>query len=269
MILAIDCGNTNIVFTLYRETGDRAASWRAESRAGMDADALMVPLRATLAGLPPEADRITGAVIASVVPALTAVLEELCADRLGVPVTVVGEPGVDLGLDIAIDHPEQVGADRLANALGAAHKGYLPAVILDFGTATTFDIVLPARPQSHALALYDGGVIAPGVHRSVEALVAAAAKLPPIEVKSWPADQPLIGKSTKTAMQSGILWGYVCLIDGMITRIKSHYNQPMQVIATGGLAHLFAPHISQIEVIDCDLTTDALFQLYRTLAARS
>ncbi len=114
----------------------------------------------------------------------------------------------------------------------------------------------------HSLACYDGGIIAPGVHRSLEALVAAAARLPAVTIAAWPADQPVIGKSTETAMQSGACCGgYASLIEGMLGRIEAHYQMQMQVVATGGLAYLFAPHISKIEHIRPDLTTDGLCQL--------
>jgi len=176
-------------------------------------------------------------------------------------VPVIADPAKGgLGLQVLIDTPAQLGADRLVNAYSVACSGHLPAIVLDFGTATTFDIVLPAK-DGHSLACYDGGIIAPGVHRSLEALVAAAARLPAVTIAAWPADQPVIGKSTETAMQSGVLWGYASLIEGMLGRIEAHYQMQMQVVATGGLAYLFAPHISKIEHIRPDLTTDGLCQL--------
>ncbi len=263
MILAIDCGNTNIVFALYDMDGTSRAVWRVDTKS---AELYLRCEQAFYQACEKQTvskEHVTAVIIASVVPDVTPQLCDFSQDFLAIEAMLVQGTDTDLELDIAIDFPEQLGADRIVNAFGAACHGYLPAIILDFGTATTFDIVLPAAKGSSAQALYDGGIIAPGVHRSLEALVAAAAKLPPLAIESWPADQPIIGKSTKTAMQSGVLWGYVCLIEGMLARIKAHYQMEMMVIATGGLAYLFAPHISEIDKIEASLTTDALFQIAR------
>jgi len=260
MILAIDCGNTNVTFALYTATGEKQGNWRLETRAQRPADDYAVALSRLLETDGFALASVTSCALASVVPEATPHLIDFCTRRMGV-VPVIADPSKGgLGLQILIDTPSQLGADRLVNAYSVACSGHLPAIVLDFGTATTFDIVLPAS-DGHSLACYDGGVIAPGVHRSLEALVAAAARLPAVTIAAWPADQPVIGKSTETAMQSGVLWGYASLIEGMLGRIEAHYQMQMQVVATGGLAYLFAPHISKIEHIRPDLTTDGLCQL--------
>lgn len=260
MILAIDCGNTNITFALYNLSGEKQGNWRLETRSRRPADDYAVALSQLLESDGFALSGVSGCALASVVPEATPHLTDLCKRRMGIEPVIAEPANGGLGMEVRIDQPAQLGADRLVNAYSVACSGDVPAIVLDFGTATTFDIVLPASDKKN-LARYDGGVIAPGVHRSLEALVAAAARLPDITIAAWPADQPIIGKSTETAMQSGILWGYVSLIEGMLGRIEAHYQEQMQVIATGGLAYLFAPHISKIEHIRPDLTTDGLYQL--------
>ena len=260
MILAIDCGNTNVTFALYALSGEKQGNWRLETRAQRPGDDYAVALSELLKADGSALSAVTGCALASVVPEATPHLIDLCKRRMGIDPVIADTSNGAMGMDVRIDQPTQLGADRLVNAYSVACSGDVPAIVLDFGTATTFDIVLPASDKQ-SLARYDGGVIAPGVHRSLDALVAAAARLPDITIAAWPADQPVIGKSTETAMQSGILWGYVSLIEGMLGRIEAHYQQQMQVIATGGLAYLFAPHISKIEHIRPDLTTDGLYQL--------
>ena len=202
-------------------------------------------------------------ILASVVPDVTQNLIRFCEERLAVEPMVIGEDNIDLGLDVQTDDPAQVGADRLVNAVAVAKAGHVPAIILDFGTATTFDVVLPASPKSGKQAIYAGGVIAPGVHRSVEALVAAAAKLPSLVVDSFDDKLPVLGKSTESAMKSGVLWGYVGLIDGILSRLKAEPElAAAKVIGTGGLAALFAPHISTIDRVDSELTMNGLFEIF-------
>lgn len=264
MLLAIDCGNTNIVNAIYDQAGVKLFQWRLNSDVQRSGDEYLRSLRQILAENKQDNVVITDCVMASVVPEITPHLVDFCENGLGLTPMIAGAENMAQHLDIQMDAPAQVGADRLVNALAAAHKNMLPAIVLDFGTATTFDIVLPPEPDSRYKAIYAGGVIAPGVHLSVEALVAAAAKLPAIQIESWEASLPIIGKSTQSAMRSGISWGYVGLIEGVVGRIKAHYGVGMHVIATGGLAYLFATHINQIEVIDEHLTTDGLYLLFHT-----
>jgi len=184
-------------------------------------------------------------------------LRQLCAKYFCSHPMVVGERDVNLGLDINLERPEVVGADRLVNAV-AAHEKYQGAlIVIDFGTATTFDIV--AKDGA-----YEGGVIAPGVNLSLEALNSAAAKLPRIAIER---PQAVIGKDTVPAMQSGIYWGYVGLIEGLVRRIQVEYAEPMKVVATGGLANLFRHSVKCIDVVDSDLTIRGLKQIYDRNAA--
>ena len=251
MLVAIDAGNTNVVFAIF-EGETLRAKWRASSDAKRTADEYAVWLTQlmTLQNLKP-AD-ITGAIIANVVPAASFNLTTLCSEFFKVTPLVIGDPKVELGIEVRMDHPENVGADRLVNAL-AAHRAYGgPLIVIDFGTATTFDIVGPD-------GAYEGGVICPSAQHSVEALYRAAAQLPRVKIER--PDQ-VIGKDTVPAMKSGIYWGYVSLIEGLTARVKEEYGQPMKVIATGGLATLYAEATPAIEQVDSDLTLRGLRQIH-------
>ena len=262
MLLAIDCGNTNIVFALF-EADSKIAEWRLETLARRPADEYFIALCHILETQKLYYTDIEHCILASVVPDVTQNLIRFCEERLAVEPMVIGEDNIDLGLDVQTDDPAQVGADRLVNAFAVAKAGHVPAIILDFGTATTFDVVLPASPKSGKQAIYAGGVIAPGVHRSIEALVAAAAKLPSLVVDSFDDKLPVLGKSTESAMKSGVLWGYVGLIDGILSRLKAEPElAAAKVIGTGGLAALFAPHISTIDRVDSELTMNGLFEIF-------
>jgi len=198
------------------------------------------------------------AIIATVVPAVSFDLRTLCRHYLKVEPLSVGSPEVDLGIGIKVDRPQAVGADRLVNAV-AAHARYQgPLIVVDFGTATTFDVV-------GANGDYEGGIIAPGVNLSVEALHQAAAMLPRVAVER---SERVIGKDTVPAMQSGIYWGYVSLVEGLVARIMAEYGKPMTVIATGGLAPLFQRQISAIEQVDPDLTISGLMLIHARNTAR-
>ena len=254
MLLAIDSGNTNIVFAVYGEDESLRGSWRASTEAKRTADEYAVWLTQLMAleGLAP--DDIDGAIIANVVPPTMYALTTLCSRYFKVAPLVVGEPGVDIGVEIRIDRPDQVGADRLVNAV-AAHASFGgPLIVIDFGTATTFDVI-------GADGAYEGGVIAPGINPSLEALDRAAAKLPRIALKEPP--QRVIGQATVPAMESGAYCGYVGLIEGLVTRIKGEYGKPMKVVATGGLASLFARATASIDEVDPDLTLRGLLTIHR------
>jgi type III pantothenate kinase len=243
MLLAIDAGNTNIVFAVFE--GDRiVGSWRASSDTRRTADEYAVWLTQLmgLKGLAP--DRIDGSILASVVPEAVLSLKTLCRAYFNSEPMVVGEPTVDLGLKVVIDRPEDVGADRLVNAVAAVDRFKPPLIVIDFGTATTFDIV-------DDLGNYAGGAIAPGINLSLEALHMAAAKLPRVALRR---PDRVIGTGTVTAMQSGTFWGYIGLIEGLVTRIRQEYGAAMQVIATGGLAPLFADSTDIIDAVDGELT---------------
>jgi type III pantothenate kinase len=194
---------------------------------------------------------VRAAVIASVVPQAVNPLKAMCQDLFACTARVVMED-LDVSIPIALDHPREVGSDRLVNAV-AAHLRYRgPLIIIDFGTATTFDVV-------DADGTYCGGAIAAGINLSLEALHRAAAQLPRIAVARPPR---VIGGSTLTAMQSGVFWGYVGVIEGLVRRIKAEFGAPMTVIATGGLAGLFADATDTIEHVDRDLTMAGLVELF-------
>ncbi len=251
LLLAIDAGNTNTVFGIFQGDQQRG-QWRAETRAGRTADEYAVWLNQLLAHDRIESNLIDAAIIASVVPETVYHLRSLCQSYYGCEPLIVGE-NAHIGAEIAVDNPHEVGADRLVNAV-AAHGRYPGAlIVIDFGTATTFDVV-------DSSGAYRGGVIAPGVNLSLEALHMAAAQLPRIAPKR---PQAVIGTGTVTAMQSGVYWGYVSLIEGLVARIKAEFAEPMTVIATGGLAPLFHAATTVIEHIDADLTMRGLLEIYR------
>ncbi|HSV28141.1 MAG TPA: type III pantothenate kinase, partial [Candidatus Omnitrophota bacterium] len=221
MLLAIDSGNTNIVFAVFDGEQVRG-EWRASTDTDRTADELGVWLMQllTIEGL--KREDITACIIASVVPAMVFGLKTLCRRYFACEPVVVGDDGVVLGINVLLDRPEEVGADRLVNAV-AAHGSYKgPLIVIDFGTATTFDVV--DRDGN-----YCGGAIAPGINLSLEALHMAAAKLPRVAIGR---PKQVIGKATVPAMQSGIFWGYVGMIEGLVTRIREEYGAPMQVVAT-------------------------------------
>ena len=251
MLLAIDAGNTNIVFAVHDGTTIRA-QFRASTKDSRTADEYYVWLTQLmqLEGIVPR--NIEAAIIACVVPQALFNLRRLCAKFFKRTALVVGESDVDLGLHINTDRPGAVGADRIVNAVGAYKDYGGDLIIIDFGTATTFDIVGPKGS-------YEGGIIAPGVNLSMEALHLAAAQLPRIAIER---PQMIIGKDTVPAMQSGIFWGYIALIEGLVKRVKAEYGKPMKVIGTGGLAHLFRHSTSAIEHVDHDLTIRGLQYIY-------
>jgi type III pantothenate kinase len=250
LLLAIDVGNTNTVFALYR--GRTAlGQWRVSTvreRTSDEYAAALIQLMSLKGHGPGE---VRDAVISSVVPQALPPLKSMCKEFFDSAARVVGE-NLAITIPIAIDNPREVGADRLVNGV-AAHARYQgPLIIVDFGTATTFDVI------DHE-GRYCGGVIATGINLSLEALHRAAAKLPRVAVERPPQ---VIGASTVTAMQSGVYWGYVSMIEGVVARIKAEFGEPMTVIATGGLAGLFAGATEVIEHVDRDLTMAGLVELY-------
>ena len=253
MLLAIDSGNTNIVFAVFDDEDAIREQWRSSSRSERTADEFGVWLATLMKDAKIAPGDITAAIIASVVPATLFTLKTLTQDYFGCEALVIGEGGIDPGLEVKIDRPGDVGADRLVNAV-AAHKQYGgPLIIVDFGTATTFDVI-------DADGSYIGGVIAPGVNLSLEALHMAAAQLPRVGIEPT---KVVTGKSTVEAMQSGIYWGYVGLIEGLVKRLKDEHGDDMKVIATGGLAGLFAEATDCIGQLDPDLILLGLLAIYR------
>ncbi len=250
MLLAVDVGNTNTVFALYRER-EQVGQWRLSTNRERTAEeyaALLLQLMG-LAGVGRE--DVNAVIIASVVPQAVVPLRWMSRDYFRCRAFVVGED-LEYPLEIRLPNPREVGADRIVNAVGALARYSPPLVILDFGTATTFDVVDAGRA-------YCGGVIAPGINLSLEALHRAAAQLPRVAVQPPPA---VVGTGTVTAMQSGIYWGYVGLIEGLVRRIREECGSPMTVVATGGLAPLFAERCEVIEHVDQDLTMAGLLEIY-------
>ena len=260
MLLALDVGNTNLVFGLLDADGKAGASWRLPTAQSVEASYLVRAISEQLAVAAIQPTMIKALAVASVVPAVNPAISEL-AKTHGWQLLMAGEAGVELGIGVDVETPAEVGADRLVNALGAQRLGLVPSIIVDFGTATTFDLVLA---DAAGQLVYAGGIIAPGVNLSVEALSRAAAKLPEMDIGNWQAAEvPVPGRSTQQAMRAGVLWGYVGLAEGLITRLQQSAGQPVPVIATGGLASLYAPHISAIRQVSPDLTLIGLFQLYQ------
>jgi type III pantothenate kinase len=263
MLLAIDVGNTNIVFALV--DGEQIVHrWRIATDAQRTADEYAVWLNQLMQMEGVERAAITDVVIASVVPQTLFNLRGLARKFVGTEPMVVGAPGVDYGMPVNLPNPAEVGADRIVNAVAAHAIWPGDLVIIDFGTATTFDVV-------SAAGSYEGGVIAPGINLSMDALYRAAARLPRIAVEP-PADGlGVIGKGTVHAMQSGVFWGYVGLIEGLVTRMTAEIaagqkglvpREGVTVIATGGLAALFSRHTATISHVDPDLTIKGLMRIH-------
>ena len=263
MLLVIDCGNTNTVFAVYEDGQDGArGAWRTSTQARRTADEYAVWLTQLMALDGLDRASIDAIVIATVVPATLFNLKTLSAKHFGVKPMVIGEPGIELGLPVRIDRPDEVGADRLVTAI-AAHKQYGgPLIVVDFGTATTFDVVEEDGG-------YAGGIIAPGINLSLDALYMAADQLPKIVIRPpemRPGDNDpvrVIGKNTRQAMHSGIFWGYVAMIEGLVARIRAETGAAMKVVATGGLAKLFANATDALEIVDDDLTLTGLRIVYQ------
>jgi type III pantothenate kinase len=258
VLLAIDAGNTNTVFAVFDEDGCRLGEWRAATDVNRTADELGIWLSQLLGLIGLQRSQVRSAIIASVVPAAVFSLRLLCRRYFECQPLIIGSPDVDIGIGVLVDRPEEVGADRLVNAVAAFGEYGGPRIIVDFGTATTFDVIDRAGN-------YVGGVITPGINLSLEALHQAAAQLPRVAVGR---PERVIGKNTIQAMRSGIFWGYVGLIEGLVSRIRSELGEPAGVIATGGLAALFTECCPALERADPHLTLKGLLAVYRRNIAR-
>jgi type III pantothenate kinase len=251
MLLVIDTGNTNTVFAVF--DGDKLkGKWRLSANRNRTADEYAVALMQFLQLDGLTRDKIKDVIIASVVPQNIFALKMLCRTYLNCEPLIIGDAKVNIGIEIKIDRPSEVGADRLVNAVAAYNKYGGNVIIIDFGTATTFDVVGNGGE-------YLGGAISPGINLSLDALHKAAAKLPEVNVAK---PKKVIGTSTVEAMQSGIYWGYVGLIEGIVSRIKKEYGQEMKVLATGGLAPLFFEATDSIKHLESDLTIYGLKQIF-------
>jgi type III pantothenate kinase len=259
MLLAIDAGNTNLVFALI-DGGQIRTRWRIATDPRRTADEYAVWLHQLieLEGFT-RAD-VTDVLISTVVPRALHNLQVLAAKYFRVEALIAGRAPLEWGIELDVVSPATVGADRVVNAIAAhaAHPGDL--IVIDFGTATTFDWVDGA-------GAYKGGIIAPGINLSLDALVQAAAKLPRIAIEAPAAGASAIGRTTEEQMQSGIFWGYVAMIEGLVSRMQAEIAAPTRVISTGGLAVLFDRHTSVFDAIEPDLTLQGLALLFARAAA--
>ena len=251
MLLAIEQGNTNTLFAVH-DGATWLAQWRAATESTRTADEYGVWLMQLLALSNLTLGSIDACIISSVVPQSIFNLRNLARRYVKVEPLVVGE-NARLGVDIRIDKPSEAGADRLVNTVGAFIQYGGDLIVIDSGTATTFDIVGPD-------GAFEGGIIAPGINLSMQALHEAAARLPRVAIRR--PDQ-VVGKDTVGAMQSGVFWGYVALIDGLVDRVQSQSPRPLKVIATGGVASLFEGASTRIDHFDHDLTLKGLLEIYR------
>jgi type III pantothenate kinase len=251
MLLTIDVGNTHTVLGLF-EGETIAHRLRLSSRRDATADEVDALIAGMLLQRGIGFEAIDDAILASVVPPLTEVFEKLCADRLGRPPMVVG-PGIKTGMQILYDNPREVGADRIVNAVAAYERHRCPLVVVDFGTATTFDAVTGKGE-------YLGGAIAPGLDVAMDGLFSRTAKLPRIELKP---PTRVVGKNTIQALQSGLYFGYAGLVDELASRMRAELGEGTKVVATGGLAKLFAEVSTTLDEVDDFLTLEGLHLLYQ------
>jgi len=253
MLLAIDAGNTNLVFALV-DAGEIKARWRIATDARRTADQYAVWLHQLLELEGYARSDVDAVIIGTVVPRALHNLQVLAKKYFHVEPVLAGEGAAAWPMALDVDEPQNLGADRALNAIAAhdKHKGEL--IVVDFGTATTFDVI-------DSSGAYKGGIIAPGINLSIDALVNAAAKLPRIAIEA-PEDPSVIGRTTESQMIIGIYWGYIALIEGLVERLKGEIGKPAKVIATGGLASLFDKHTQVFDAIEPDLTIRGLSLLY-------
>ena len=253
MLLAIDAGNTNVVFALL-EGRTVKGRWRIATDPRRTADEYAVWLSQLLSLEGYDRSDVSGVILSTVVPRATHNLQVLAEKYFRTTALIAGQPPVEYGMAIDVQEPQSLGADRAVNAIAAhaLHDGDL--IVIDFGTATTVDWI-------DYRGAYKGGIIAPGINLSLDALVAAAAKLPRIAIEA-PADPTVIGRDTVGQMQIGIYWGYIAMIEGLVARMKAEVGRPVKVIATGGLAVLFERNTPIFDCVEPDLTIQGLAMMW-------
>lgn len=251
MMLAIDVGNTSIVFGIY-EGKDLKVYWRMATRKEQTEDEYGITLKSLFKDEGIDIKDVKGSIISSVVPTITPILERMCEKYISAKAMVVG-PGIKTGINIKYENPREVGADRIVNAVGAYHKYGGPVIIVDFGTATTFDAVTENLD-------YLGGAIAPGIGISTEALFRSAARLFRVEISK---PDRVIGRNSGASMQAGIFYGYVGLVDYLVKRMRKEMGGgKIFSVATGGLAPLICSETKAVDHVDMMLTLDGLRLLY-------
>jgi type III pantothenate kinase len=258
MLLAIDAGNTNVVFALVdgREIKTR---WRIATDPRRTGDEYAVWLHQLLQLEGYSKADVTAAIIGTVVPRATHNLQVLASKYFSVEPLIAGEGKAAWPIALDVDEPQNVGADRALNVMAAHDKYQGDMIVIDFGTATTFDVV-------DYTGAYKGGIIAPGINLSIDALVNAAAKLPRIAIEV-PEDKSVIGRTTASQMLTGVYWGYVAMMEGLVTRLKREIGRPVKVIATGGLATLFDKQTELFDAVEPDLTIQGLSLLHQKVAS--
>ena len=258
MLLAIDAGNTNVVFALVdgREIKTR---WRIATDPRRTGDEYAVWLHQLLQLEGYSKSDVTAAIIGTVVPRATHNLQVLASKYFSVEPLIAGEGKAAWPIALDVDEPQNVGADRALNAIAAHDKFQGDMIVIDFGTATTFDVV-------DYTGAYKGGIIAPGINLSIDALVNAAAKLPRIAIEV-PEDKSVIGRTTASQMLTGVYWGYVAMMEGLVSRLKREIGRPVKVVATGGLATLFDEQTDLFDAVEPDLTIQGLSLLHQKVAS--
>lgn len=256
MLLVIDVGNTNIVLGLFADK-ELKQSWRIHTSRDRTADEYGILVRSLLSHASIELADVEDVIISSVVPPLTGEIELMCQRYFGKQAWVVG-PGLKTGMPILYENPREVGADRIVNAVAAYERYNTAGIVVDFGTATTFDAI-------SAKGEYLGGAIAPGINIGAEALFQRASKLPRVKVERPPS---VVGRNTVHSIQSGLFFGYVGLVDEMVRRMQQELESESFVIATGGLATLIASESKTIQSVESNLTLDGLRLIYERNVSR-
>jgi type III pantothenate kinase len=258
MLLAIDAGNTNVVFALVKGR-EIKARWRIATDPRRTADQYAVWLHQLLELEGFSKADVAAVIIGTVVPRALHNLEVIATKYFHIDPLIAGEGKAAWPIALDVDEPQNVGADRALNVIAAHEKHDGDLIVIDFGTATTFDVV-------DAAGAYKGGIIAPGINLSLDALVNAAAKLPRIAIEV-PEDRSVVGRTTASQMLTGIYWGYIAMMEGLVARLKEEIGRPVTVIATGGLATLFDKNTDLFDAVEPDLTIHGLSLLYQRAAS--